>query len=377
MNKQKITEQILSLISTAEDATQLRYESYISENYEKVNQNLSKVIAAFSGSWLGYHANVYYQRFGTPAPGDGFNTEWGFIDPYGSDSTGGWIEVTYEQVRSEIMDGVDSNYKTRLVRISKAARASFEEAHSSIISLLAVLIESKSTTMLEDLSKRISGIKGFISTQEIVSYMTPKGSLISRDSTALSQGFRTPPHAALEAWHLSEYSPFEGISNLTKEAKTLLKYMEMHDLIEYSPTSVGSKVFIGHGRSSLWRELKDFIEGRLSLEWDEFNREPTAGFATKERLQSMLDQACFAFILMTGENQHADDTMHARENVVHEVGLFQGRLGFRKAIVILEEGCTEFSNILGLVQIRFPKGNISACFEEIRRVLEREGVLKE
>jgi predicted nucleotide-binding protein len=78
---------------------------------------------------------------------------------------------------------------------------------------------------------------------------------------------------------------------------------------------------------------------------------------------------------MTAEDEHADATRHARENVVHEAGLFQGRLGFRRAIILLEEGCAEFSNIVGLSQIRFPKGNIRACFEDVRAVLEREGLL--
>jgi predicted nucleotide-binding protein len=80
---------------------------------------------------------------------------------------------------------------------------------------------------------------------------------------------------------------------------------------------------------------------------------------------------------MTGEDEQADGKMHARMNVIHEAGLFQGRLGFSRAIVVLEEGCEEFSNIEGLGQIRFPKGNIKAAFEEIRRVLEREGIIKE
>lgn len=48
---------------------------------------------------------------------------------------------------------------------------------------------------------------------------------------------------------------------------------------------------------------------------------------------------------------------------------------FTRAIVLLEEGCEEFSNIAGLGQIRFPRGNISAVFEQIREVLEREEVL--
>jgi predicted nucleotide-binding protein len=62
-------------------------------------------------------------------------------------------------------------------------------------------------------------------------------------------------------------------------------------------------------------------------------------------------------------------------NVIHEVGLFQGRLGIERAIVLLEDGCAEFSNIHGLGQIRFPTGNITSVFEEIRCTLEREGLL--
>ena len=38
-------------------------------------------------------------------------------------------------------------------------------------------------------------------------------------------------------------------------------------------------------------------------------------------------------------------------NVIHEVGLFQGRLGANKAIILLEDGCEEFSNIQGLVRM--------------------------
>ena len=90
----------------------------------------------------------------------------------------------------------------------------------------------------------------------------------------------------------------------------------------------------------------------------------------------MLDDAVFAFLVMTAEDELADGKKVARANVVHEAGLFQGRLGFERAIILLEEGCDEFSNIVGITPIRFPKGNIKAQFEEVRRVLEREGILK-
>jgi len=101
----------------------------------------------------------------------------------------------------------------------------------------------------------------------------------------------------------------------------------------------------------------------------------TAGIATANRLEQMLNDAAFAFLVLTAEDEQPDGTVNARLNVIHEAGLFQGRLGFERAIIMLEEGCNEFSNIHGLGQLRFPKGRISAEFEEIRRVLEREKII--
>jgi predicted nucleotide-binding protein len=140
-------------------------------------------------------------------------------------------------------------------------------------------------------------------------------------------------------------------------------------------TKTEGPIFVGHGRSPVWKDLKGFLTERLDLEYEEFNREPTAGRSTKERLLEMLDRCCFAFLVMTAEDEQADGSTHARQNVIHEIGLFQGRYGFERAIVLLEEGCEAFSNIDGLGQIRFPKGNIKAASEEIRRVLEREGIV--
>ncbi len=138
---------------------------------------------------------------------------------------------------------------------------------------------------------------------------------------------------------------------------------------------MGGAIFIGHGRSPVWRELKDFVSERLGLPCVEFNSDSAAGKTTVQRLSEMLDTSCFAFLIMTAEDEHADSTLHARENVIHEVGLFQGRLGFSRAIVMLEVGCSEFSNITGLTHIPYPQGKIMTKCEDIRRVLEREGLI--
>ena len=137
-----------------------------------------------------------------------------------------------------------------------------------------------------------------------------------------------------------------------------------------------SKIFIGHGHSHIWRELKDFIKETLGLEPEEFNRISVAGKSTSDRLKEMLESCCMAFLIMTGEDEQADGSLRARDNVIHEVGLFQGKLGFEKAIILMEDGCEKFSNIDGITYISFPKGNIRAAYEDIREVLKRESILE-
>jgi len=163
-------------------------------------------------------------------------------------------------------------------------------------------------------------------------------------------------------------------AELTKRVEQLRRYVEALETVPEAVKSplLGRKIFIGHGRSLVWLQLKDFIRERFNLPCDEFNVVPAAGLSTTERLQTMLEQAGFAFVVMTAEDQHADGLVYARPNVIHESGLFQGKLGTRRAIVMLEEGCSDFSNISGLTQIRFPKGDMRASFEEVRGVLERE-----
>jgi predicted nucleotide-binding protein len=136
--------------------------------------------------------------------------------------------------------------------------------------------------------------------------------------------------------------------------------------------TMNKKIFIGHGRSLVWHQLKDFLTDRLHLSCDEFNSEAVAGKTTTARLQELLDNAGLAFLVMTAEDTHSDNSAHARENVIHEAGLFQGHLGFERAIILLEDGCTQFSNIHGLSHISFQKGNMATAFEAIRLVLERE-----
>lgn len=198
---------------------------------------------------------------------------------------------------------------------------------------------------------------------------------MSRDTTAINQGFKLPPHLDVLSEVASLKKTLEVIQYLAQMSKQSKLHISRRGVHPRGEEMIPGKVFIGHGSSPVWRELKDFIADRLKLPVDEFNRVPVAGFTHVDRLSQMLNTASIAFLIMTGEDEQPDGKLQARMNVVHEAGLFQGRLGFRRAIVVLEKGCEEFSNVAGLGQLRFSKGNIKEVFEEIRKVLEREELL--
>lgn len=132
------------------------------------------------------------------------------------------------------------------------------------------------------------------------------------------------------------------------------------------------KVFIGHGRDTQWRDLKDHLHEKHGYAIEAYEIGSRAGHTIRDILEEMLGASTFALLVMTGEDDTKDGKLLARQNVVHEAGLFQGKLGFSRAIILLEEGTEEFSNVHGLQQIRFSKGNIKESFGDVLAVLKRE-----
>ncbi len=132
------------------------------------------------------------------------------------------------------------------------------------------------------------------------------------------------------------------------------------------------KIFIGHGQDPQWRDLKDHLHDLHGLDVVAYEIGPRAGLSVKDVLQEMLTDSSFALLVLTAEDEQTDGSLHARQNVVHELGLFQGRLGFTRAVALLESGVTEFSNILGVNQIRFSKGHIRETFGDVVATIRRE-----
>jgi hypothetical protein len=165
-----------------------------------------------------------------------------------------------------------------------------------------------------------------------------------------------------------------GVSDKQLESLAcILSYVR--DFAIRKPRSIPTAVFIGHGRCKDWEQVRDHLVS-LGVEVDEFGVYPNAGIQTVDRLTQMLDRACLAILVMTAEDKQADGSLRPRQNVVHEIGLFQGKLGFQKSIIVKEKRAVKFSNIDGLTYIPYSKGKIADAFPEIDRTLVRERVIQ-
>lgn len=141
-------------------------------------------------------------------------------------------------------------------------------------------------------------------------------------------------------------------------------------------TTTEANVFIGHGRSPLWARLQVFLENDLGLKTVTYESETRAGESIVPILEQILNEANFAVLILTAEDEIAGGAKRARQNVIHEAGLFQGRLGFNKAILLKQEGVEDFSNVAGLQHISFNGDRIEQTFWEVQRVLKKQRLIQ-
>lgn len=136
----------------------------------------------------------------------------------------------------------------------------------------------------------------------------------------------------------------------------------------YRAADVPVTVFLGHGRSSVWLRVKEYVEKELGLPVNAFETEPRTSQHIIEILTRLLSGSDLAVIVLTAEDLTAGGGIRARQNVIHEAGLFQGRLGFERVILLEQTGIEEPSNLAGLQTIRF-NHRVEESFYDLRRIL--------
>lgn len=147
-----------------------------------------------------------------------------------------------------------------------------------------------------------------------------------------------------------------------------------------SPTHSGSqepiqpspiRVFVAHGRSSSWRSVADALRDDHGLEVLYFESLKRAGMTVNQVLETALGLATHAIAVMTAEDHLEGGIRRSRQNVIHEIGLFHGRLGFDRVIILHEASVERFSNMEGIIYIPFDANSPELSVAKIIAALDK------
>jgi len=157
-------------------------------------QNIS---LSWSGSNLGYHADVYYNDLKPRPVGEQFSIEWGLSDPMGYGDTD-WVEFDRAMVRDAIFGRVGRPDLSTVELSSEEAARSFRDIHSEVVSILS--LDAKDDSYLKNLLEKAKACE-IRDVSDLVRAQVPSGQIMSRDAIAASQGLRAAPHQSVIAEH--------------------------------------------------------------------------------------------------------------------------------------------------------------------------------
>ncbi|MFI5322488.1 MAG: hypothetical protein ACHQ6U_02900 [Thermodesulfobacteriota bacterium] len=302
----EVNEELLKIAEHLEIYRELSEKPEVKSPLESLDMAATDVGKSWSGSWLGYLSKIYYKNLDPPPANAHFSQEWGFMrTSFVQGSVGEWQECDEDGIKEAIYKLADNPDLSFAEKLCEDAENSFNDKKQEILSLLSIANPKQLDPFLTSLEEQVKVLKIY-SKYEIIRGLQPSGKLYSRDSLAVTQGLQTPPHIAVLIDIMSLRQPPEICLKLSLIARKAGSHVSRLDSTKSRMEKIGTNVFIGHGGSQIWRELKDYIQYRLRLPWDEFNRVPVAGITNIARLSEMLDLAAIAFLVMTAEDEHAD-----------------------------------------------------------------------
>ena len=138
-----------------------------------------------------------------------------------------------------------------------------------------------------------------------------------------------------------------------------------------------AQIFIGHGRNEVVRyKVKDFVGQRCGLEPLVLQDLPSRGLTVMEKLEKFGRTADYAVLILTGDDVVEDaQGLRARQNVIQELGWFQGVLGRQRTAILRQEGVEIASNIGGVVYLGFDGDRVESTFDSLRQEFEAAGLL--
>jgi sugar/nucleoside kinase (ribokinase family) len=132
-------------------------------------------------------------------------------------------------------------------------------------------------------------------------------------------------------------------------------------------------IFISHGTNPVWFAVQRFVEDRFEAPVYSFESASWGGREISEALTRNLERCSLSVCVLTAEDVTDDGRTFARQNVIHEVGLFQGQHGFDRVVLLVEDGCDFVPQAAVPYAIHFPRNRINHTFYQLAEIIKSLG----
>ncbi len=207
------------------------------ENYSKhlysLREKAEKLSDSWSGSWVGFHASLYYGDFEKPSLQENFDVEWGSINGIPQK----WTQKSFEDAQKKIEKGI---VKTNFEYIFEKVKPLVKKAESLRNTLITELSFVKSDNSLRSELELVTDIEKLnfgTSANVFVKNMTPSQAW-TRDSSAAAQGLKVPPHIKYQAQVMAVLSMISDIEKFVSLSNQLVRQLE----IKFQLSSQGEEI---------------------------------------------------------------------------------------------------------------------------------------
>ena len=147
-------QQLRRLAEGLESMYQRGQEDDISRPLEDLKTAAEEAAKAASGSWLGYHANVYYRNLQPPPPGEHFSSEWGMArSPLLPGSSGDWVEYNPEDIVRKIHEWAGNPNLEPARAFDLEAKRVFQRSKRDLASILEIAQGTSTSEFLAELKQ--------------------------------------------------------------------------------------------------------------------------------------------------------------------------------------------------------------------------------
>lgn len=196
------------------------------ENYlthlSSLEERVKRVSDSWSGSWLGFHAFLYYGDFERPPLRESFNVEWGTINGLPAK----WMDRTFDEVKKEIEKGVVKHHFDYIFKRVKPTLKTATELRDYICVELSYIKIEESLADEKELVRQLESLEFGTSANKFVNNLKPSQAM-TRDSRAAYQGMKVPPHVEYRAQVMAVRSMIHDIQQFNSLSLRLIRQLEI------------------------------------------------------------------------------------------------------------------------------------------------------